>query len=84
MAKLKLGTIPDDRPIKLSIELPAAIHRELLSYAEIHAAQTGQAIAPEKLVPHMLTRFIIDASHTHLLGDHSRTHLRVPFGRLRA
>jgi len=58
MAKLKLGTIPDDRPIKLSIELPAAIHRELLSYAEIHAAQTGQAIAPEKLVPHMLTRFM--------------------------
>ena len=32
MAKLKLGTIPDEKPVKLTIELPAAIHRDLVAY----------------------------------------------------
>ena len=30
MAKLKLGTIADDKPVKLTVELPAAIHRDLV------------------------------------------------------
>ena len=33
MAKLKLGAIPDDKPVKLTIELPAAVHRDLIAYA---------------------------------------------------
>ena len=31
MAKLKLGAIPDDKPVKLTIELPAAVHRDLIA-----------------------------------------------------
>ncbi|WP_156447423.1 DUF2274 domain-containing protein, partial [Blastomonas sp. CCH1-A6] len=27
MTKLKLGPLADDRPVKLSVELPAAVHR---------------------------------------------------------
>ena len=34
MAKLKLSVIPDDRPIKLTVELPAAVHRDLVAYAD--------------------------------------------------
>ena len=34
MAKLKLGALADDKPVKLTIELPAAVHRDLLAYAE--------------------------------------------------
>jgi hypothetical protein len=34
MAKLKLGPIADDRPVKLTIELPAAVHRDLVAYAD--------------------------------------------------
>jgi hypothetical protein len=30
MAKLKLGSIPDDKSVKLTIELPAAVHHDLL------------------------------------------------------
>ena len=30
MAKLKLSAIPDDRPVKLTVELPAAVHRDLV------------------------------------------------------
>jgi Protein of unknown function (DUF2274) len=31
MTKLKLFAIPDDRPVKLTIELPGAVHRDLVA-----------------------------------------------------
>jgi hypothetical protein len=31
MAKLKLGTIADDKPVKLTVEFPALVHRDLLA-----------------------------------------------------
>ena len=31
MAKLKLGAITDDKAVKLTVELPAAVHRDLLA-----------------------------------------------------
>jgi hypothetical protein len=34
MTKLKLGPLVDDRPVKLSIELPASVHRDLVAYGE--------------------------------------------------
>ena len=34
MAKLKLSAIPDDRPVKLTVELPASVHRDLIAYAD--------------------------------------------------
>jgi hypothetical protein len=59
MATLKLGSVPDDKPVKLAIELPAAVHRDLRSYAEALARETGQPIAdPSKLVAPMLARFM--------------------------
>lgn len=59
MAKLKLGTIADDKPVKLTIELPAAVHRDLLAYAEILARESGQsAHDPAKLIAPMLARFM--------------------------
>jgi hypothetical protein len=59
MAKLKLGTILDDRPIKLTIELPAAIHRDLVAYAEALGRETGAAaLEPAKVVAPMLARFM--------------------------
>ena len=33
MAKLRLTSVPDDRPVKLTIELPALVHRDLAAYA---------------------------------------------------
>ena len=47
MTKLKLGPLADDRPVKLTIELPAAVHRDLAAYAAALAAETGgETIAP--------------------------------------
>ena len=59
MSKLKLGTILDDRPVKLSIELPAQVNRDLIAYAEVLARETGQTIEPAKLIAPMLARFML-------------------------
>ncbi len=59
MPKLKLGTILDDKPVRLTIELPAAIHRDLVAYAEALGRETGQAqVEPAKLIKPMLARFM--------------------------
>ena len=60
MAKLKLGAIADDKSVKLTVELPAAVHRNLLAYAEALARESGQGIAePTKLITPMLARFMV-------------------------
>jgi hypothetical protein len=59
MARLKLGVITDDKPVKLNVELSANIHRDLLAYAEVLARETGQAVAePAKLIAPMLAQFM--------------------------
>ena len=59
MAKLKLGTIPDDKPVRLTIELPAAIHRDLVAYGNALGRETGQGVVdPAKLIGPMLARFM--------------------------
>ena len=58
MPKLKLGTILDDRPVKLAIELPAQVNRDLVAYAEALARETDQTIEPAKLIAPMLARFM--------------------------
>jgi hypothetical protein len=59
MTKLKLGAIADDKPVKVTVELPANIHRDLVAYADVLARETGQPITdPSKLVAPMLKRFM--------------------------
>lgn len=59
MTKLKLGPLADDRPVKLTVELPATVHRDLAAYAAALAAETGgEAVTPEKLITPMLARFM--------------------------
>jgi hypothetical protein len=59
LAKLKLGAIADDRPMKLTIELPASVHRDLIAYGQVLARETGQgAVEPAKLIAPMIARFM--------------------------
>jgi hypothetical protein len=59
LAKLKLGALVDDKSVKLTVELPAAVHRDLVTYVEILARETGEEIAePTKLIAPMLARFM--------------------------
>lgn len=58
MTKPKLAGIDDDKPVRLTVTLPAALHRNLVAYAEILAKQTGNPIEPAKLIAPMLEKFI--------------------------
>ena len=58
MPKLRLGTLLDDKPVRLTLELPAEVHRDLVAYAQIMGRDTGQAVEPAKLVAPMLAKFM--------------------------
>jgi hypothetical protein len=58
MAKLKLGPIPDDKPVKVTMELPASLHRDLVAYGCLLADAGQSPIEPVRLIVPMLERFI--------------------------
>ncbi len=58
MQKLKLGPILDEKPVRITAELPAGIHRDLMAYADALARETGQSVEVAQLVGPMLARFM--------------------------
>lgn len=59
MSKLKLGPIEDDTPVKLTLELPAPLHRDLIDYAKALASESGgKTVDPAKLIAPMLAHFM--------------------------
>ena len=60
MAKLRIGPLPDDRPVKRTITFTAALDALIRNYAAAIAAQDGLSEVPtiEKLVPIIIERFI--------------------------
>ncbi|MCP1848155.1 MULTISPECIES: DUF2274 domain-containing protein [unclassified Bradyrhizobium] len=58
MTTLKLGHIADDRPVKVTLELPAPVFRDLTLYARLLAENGQPPIEPVKLITPMLERFI--------------------------
>lgn len=64
MPKLKLSAIADDKPVKVTLELPALLYRDLTNYAGILAREQGRSnqsaasIDPIKLIVPMLERFM--------------------------
>lgn len=60
MTGLRLGPIPEEKPVKLTLELPGDLVRELAQYAAVHAKLTGLAepLPPERIIPAMIGRFI--------------------------
>lgn len=57
MTKLRLGPIADDKPVKIALEMPAALHRDLIEYGRL-LGEGGAPIEPTKLIVPMLERFI--------------------------
>ena len=59
MSKLKLGPIVDEKPVKVTVELPAAVNRDLIAYAEVLGGETGQPVTdPGKLIAPMIKKFM--------------------------
>lgn len=59
MTKLKLSEILDDKPVKVTVELPAKLHRDLVTYSEILSRENNQSpTEPSRLIVPMLERFM--------------------------
>jgi hypothetical protein len=58
MTKLKLGAIIDEKPVRVTVDLPGAVHRDLAAYAEALTKESGQPTEPAKLIAPMLARFM--------------------------
>ena len=59
MTKLKLSDLTEDKPVRVTIELPASVHRDLVAYAGVlNGGQDRRSLNPEKLIAPMITRFM--------------------------
>lgn len=58
MTKLKLGPLADDKPVKVTLELPAPLFRNLEIYGRLLADGGQKPIEPVKLIAPMLARFM--------------------------
>lgn len=59
MTRLKLEDLADEKPVRLTVEVSARLHRELLAYATaLNGGDTKGAPTSERLIPPMIERFI--------------------------
>jgi hypothetical protein len=58
VGKLRLGNIPDDRPVRIKITISGELQRRLEAYAEAWKGQTGRVVDVPKIIPAILDQFI--------------------------
>ena len=59
MTRLKLADLSDEKPVRISVEFPARVHRSLLAYAAaLNQGEPRGAPAVERIIPVMVDRFI--------------------------
>lgn len=56
--KLRLGPLPRQDVVKLTISLPVELKTDLERYAAMHSQPHGEQVDAAALVPHMLAWFL--------------------------
>lgn len=57
MTKLKLGPLAEDKPVRVSVEIPASLMEDLRAYGRL-VNEAGDAVEPARLIVPMLQHFI--------------------------
>ncbi|WBO24482.1 DUF2274 domain-containing protein [Sphingomonas abietis] len=57
MIKLKLDPIVQDKPVRVSVDLPGSLFEDLKLYGALLAGE-GAAVEPPRLIVPMLQRFV--------------------------
>jgi hypothetical protein len=66
-SKLRLGPMPNQKTMKITLTLPASLREELEDYVRVYAQTFGQTIDLTSLIPHMLATFMArDRAFKHL------------------
>lgn len=55
---LKLGPIPDQKPVKITMTLPPDIHAALSDYAALHAREYGNQSSVADIAGLMIEKFL--------------------------
>jgi hypothetical protein len=58
MPELKIGRLPDRKPVKITISVSAALDKRLHSYAEAYRAAYSEDEKVGDLIPFMLDQFL--------------------------
>ena len=59
MTRLTLADLADEKPVRLTVEVSARLHRALLACAAVlNGGDAKGAPPPERLIPPMIERFI--------------------------
>ena len=56
--KLRLGALPKQETVKMTVSLPAALKADLERYAALHSQLHGEEVDAAALAPHMLAWFL--------------------------
>ncbi len=58
MPELKLGKLPDRKPVKITITVSSALDKKLHSYAEAYRSAYGEDEKVSELIPFILDQFL--------------------------
>lgn len=56
--KLRLGALPNNEVVRMTLALPAPLKAQLDTYAELHSNQHGKAVDAQALIPRILEAFL--------------------------